>query len=184
MDEETRLVPVQFTNALTDANALSPVEVAEVATKIVAAFDLIASLVPDLRTPHSSTARKVRGARTVSREVVVSILAMVEAASRVLPPDLVNVERAHEVLEHDHNFRVLDERIERFRDQVRYTIEARWAEVVQECMAAYSIVKGHAKDPRYADLAAHIEIISGHLGRTNATTSKKTKKAKAKTPSS
>lgn len=63
MSQETRLVPVQVTSALTNEKTatLAPVALDEVSTKIVAAIDLIASLIPDLRTPHPSTEKKVRG---------------------------------------------------------------------------------------------------------------------------
>ena len=58
------------------------------------------------------------------------------------------------MLDFDHNFRVLDERIERLRRQVTYTAEARWAEVTQEVLNAYDAAKRYAKNPCYADLAA------------------------------
>jgi hypothetical protein len=60
----------------------------------------------------------MRGARTVPREAVVSIVAMVEAWPGMLA-NMLDTVRAREVLELDHNFRVLDERIERLRRQVK-----------------------------------------------------------------
>lgn len=51
MDEENRLVPAGLT-------ALAPVAIDELATKVVAAIDLIAAIIPDLRTPHPATARR------------------------------------------------------------------------------------------------------------------------------
>jgi len=59
---------------------------------------MIAAVIPDLRKPHPATAKKVRGARTVPREAVSSIVAVVEAPpvlQNVLPLD---IDRAHEVL--------------------------------------------------------------------------------------
>jgi hypothetical protein len=182
MDEETRLVRTQVTSAVANADAdttaLAPVTVAEVATKIVAALDVIAALIPDLRTPHPRTARKVRGARTVSREAVASIVAMVESSHALQEMNLLDTARGHEVLELDDNFRILDERLERLRAQVRYTVEARWAELVSKSMDAYYMANRLAKDPRYADLAAHLATIRRHLGRTNGATGKRRKDAK------
>jgi hypothetical protein len=178
MDEENRLVPVQLSRALADAetNALAPVAIEELATKVVAALDLIAAIIPDLRTPHPATAKKVRGARTVPSEAVLSIVAMVESSRVLQSMNLLDTGRAHEVLECDDGFRVLDERLERLRGQVRYTIEARWAEIVSAAMDAYHMARRLAKEPRYADLAAHVAIIRRHLDRTNGTTGKKQKK--------
>ena len=79
MNDETRLVPVRDERALTEAEPTAPVPVSvdELATKVVDALDMIAAIIPDLRTPHPATAKQVRGGRTVSREAVNSIVAMV-----------------------------------------------------------------------------------------------------------
>lgn len=185
MDEETRLVPAQVTSALTNAETatLVPVAVDEVSTKIVAAIDLIASLIPDLRTPHPLTAKKVRGGRTVPREAVLAVIAMVESSAVIRSMNLFDPQHGREVVELDDGYRVLDERLERLRRQVRYTVEARWAEVASTAMDAYMMAKKLARQPRYADLAAHVAIIGRHLGRSNASTAKtKKKQQKQKDP--
>ncbi|HTD84856.1 MAG TPA: hypothetical protein VK648_13795 [Gemmatimonadaceae bacterium] len=178
MDEETRLVPVQDESALTENETavLVPMAVGEVATKIIAALDMIAALVPDLRKPHPATAKKVRGARTVPREAVSSIVAMVEASpllQGVLP---MKIDRAHEVLGSADAYRLLGERLDLLRSQVKYTAEARWAEVVAQAMQAYVIASTLAEDPKEAELAAHVATIRRHLGRRNAATGKRKKK--------
>jgi hypothetical protein len=178
MSEETRVVPAQVTEALTDAKTttLVPVGVDEVSTKIVAAIDLIASLIPDLRTPHPLTAKKVRGGRTVPREAVLAVIAMVEASGVMRSMNLFDPAHGREVVELDDGYRLLDERLERLRRQVRYTVEARWAEVASNAMDAYMMAKKLAKQERYADLAAHVATIARHLDRTNGTTAKRKKK--------
>ena len=182
MSQETRLVPVQVTSALTNEKTatLAPVALDEVSTKIVAAIDLIASLIPDLRTPHPSTAKKVRGGRTVSREAVLAIIAMVESSSLIRSLNLFDPAHGREVVELDDGYRVLDERLERLRRQVRYTVEARWAEVASDAMSAYMMAKRFARQPQYADLAEHVAIIRRHLDRSNGSTAKKKKTEKEK----
>jgi hypothetical protein len=177
MDEENRLVPTQVRTALEGAGtrAVTPVAVDEVSTKVVAALDIIAALIPDLRTPHPATAGKVRGARTVPREAILSILAMVESSPAIREMNLLDTGRAHEVLELDDGFRILDERLERLRAQVRYTVEARWAELVAQAMDVYFLANKLAKKPEHADLAAHVAIIRRHLDRRNAATGKRKK---------
>lgn len=177
MTEETRLVPAHVPHALAnvDLTALTPVAVEELTTTVIAALNVIAAIIPDLRTPHPKTAKKVRGARTVPREAIIAIVAMVESSRVLQSMPLLDTERAREVLDHDYGFRVLDERIEMLRKQIRYTLEARWAEVAMDAMNAYHMAKKLAKDPRYAELAAHIDTIRRHLGRTNK---KKTKDPK------
>jgi hypothetical protein len=179
MSKETRLVPSQAPHALShiDIASLAPVTLEELTTTVIAGLNIIAAIIPDLRVPHPATKKKVRGARTVPREAVISIIAMVEASLVLQGMQILNLARAREVVEHDHGFRVLDERIEMLRKQVRYTMEARWAEVTSEAMAAYHVAKRLAKDPRYAELAAHLDTIRRHLGRKNGTTAKKQKTA-------
>jgi hypothetical protein len=175
MNQETRLVPAQVTSALTNGEpaTLAPVALEEVSTKIVAAIDLIASLIPDLRRPHPSTEKKVRGGRTVPREAVLAIIAMIEAEGAIREMNLLDPEHGREVVELDDGYRLLDERLERLRRQVRYTVEARWAEVATGAMDAYMMAKKLARQPRYAGLAAHVAIIGRHLDRSNGSRAKK-----------
>lgn len=174
MDEETRLVPQQLTAALADSepDALAPLSIDEL-PKLMAALDMLAALIPDLRKPHPETARKVRGARTVPREAVVSILAMAEASPSL--PQIMDLERTHEVLDSTDAFRLLGERLEMLQAQVKYTLEARWAEAVAPAMATYFIADRLAKKPENADLAPHVATIRRHLGRRNGATGKRKK---------
>ena len=162
-DDETRLVPT----------AAVPVAVEELAAKVVAAPDMIAGIIPDLRKPHPATAKKVRGARTVSREAVSSIIAMVEASPVLQNMNTMNTERAREVLSSADAYRLLGERLDMLRAQVKYTAEARWAEVVAQAMHAYTMASILADDPKDAELAAHVATIRRHLGRRNAATGKR-----------
>jgi hypothetical protein len=137
---------------------------------------MIAAVIPDLRKPHPATAKKVRGARTVPREAVSSIVAMVEATpvlQDVLPLD---IDRAHEVLGSTDVYRLLGERAEVLCAQIKYTGEARWAEVVGQAMQAFAIASTMAEDPEEAELAAHVATVRRHLGRRNAATGKRKKK--------
>jgi hypothetical protein len=56
---------------------------------------------------------------------------------------------------------------------VKYTAEARWAELTAEAMAAYGIAGVFAKKQKDAHLAAHLATIRRHLGRRNGATRKK-----------
>lgn len=179
MDEETKLVPTRTAITIAEGASLPvPVALDELTTKVVAALDVIASIIPDLRKPHPATAKKVRGARTVSREAVVSIIAMVEAHPRLQSLARMDTARAHEVVESRDDFRVLAERLSVLHNQVKYTIEARWAEVVKEAMLAFEIASALSTSPKEGELAAHLATIRGHLGRRNATTGKRTKEPK------
>lgn len=179
MKDETRLVPAQDESALIEPETTAPVPVAidELATKLVTALDMLAAIIPDLRKPHPATAKKVRGARTVSRQAVRSIVAMVESSPVLQKMKKMNTERAREVLSSADAYRIVGERLDRLCAQVKYTAEARWAEVVAEAIHLYSLASVLAEND--AELAAHIAVIRRHLGRRNAATKKRKKDGQA-----
>jgi len=82
MDDETRLVPAHDRAALVKQKRPRPFLWASTSwrPKVIAALDVLAAIIPDLRTPHPATVRKVRGARTIPREAVSSIVAMTDAS--------------------------------------------------------------------------------------------------------
>ena len=184
MDDETRLITTGDSRALavSETTAIVPVAVDELATKVIAALDLLAAIIPDLRKPHPETAPKVRGARTVSREAVTSIVAMVEASPALQTLKTMDTERAHEILSSSDAYRLVAERLEMLLTQVKYTSEARWAEVAAEAMSSYhmaGILARRGRDSERGELAAHLATIRKHLGRRNAATGKKKKEPKA-----
>ena len=154
--------------------ALATVALDELATKVIAALDVIAAIIPDLRKPHPATRAKVHSGRTVSREAVVSIIAMVESSKALQRMKVMDTGHAREVVQSRDDYRLLAERLEELHAQVKFTIEARWAEVAREAMRAFRMAAAIAdKDPREGELSAHLETIRRHLGRRNAATGKK-----------
>lgn len=170
MDEETQLAvaPDSSSPALTDAE--------RTAATIVAALDIIASRL-NLETPHPKTSRRVRGSRTVSPEFISSLIATVEAQQQLQTIGTFDTEKARLVLQTRDALRIVAERVAMLLASVNYTIEARWAEVVHAGMGTFRIATAMAEDPANAEMAAHVETLRRHLGRTNKP--KKPKKAKA-----
>ena len=172
MDEETRLVPIQHGNTpAVEETAL--VDAGELAGTIVAALDVIASLIPNLRAPHPTTARRVRGARTISREAVRSIVAAVEALPNLRALTSFDTNRARYVLESMDDLRLVTERLAMLQTKLKFTVESHWAEVVVEALNAYGVARALASDPDETEAAAHVANIRRHLGRRNGATGKK-----------
>ena len=85
MDEDTQAIVRLESSALSETDAAQELAVhpaEEMAAGVSKVLELIAERL-ELEIPHPSTARRVRGARTVSREFVLSLMA---AADR--RPDL------------------------------------------------------------------------------------------------
>lgn len=184
MDEDTPAIVPLESNAPSEADAArelagSPLE--EMVLDVAKVMDLIAERL-ELETPHKSTAKRVRGARTAPRAFV---LALIAAADR--RPDFPGFKqfdraRARTVIQSDEPHRRLAERITMLLASVNYTIEARWAEVVSDAMTAFTIASIHAEDPKNAELAAEVENIRRHLGRKGKRKKKK-KETKTDEPS-
>ena len=90
----------------------------------------------------------------------------------------MDTDRAREVLSSADAYRLLGERLDLLRAQVRYTAEARWAEVVAEAVQAYSVASIMADNPREPELATRVETVRRHLGRRNGSTGKRKKEPK------
>lgn len=176
MDEETRdVVPLESsTPADADSSAIPAVLSSdEMAVEIVKVLDLIAARL-ELQTPHPSTAGHVRGGRTVPRDFVVSLLAAAERRPGS-PLARFDTARARGVVESGDALRMLSERTALFLASLKYTQEARWAEVAADALTAFSTASIIAKrNPRLTELAAEVENLRKLLRR------KGTKKKKAK----
>ena len=176
MEEETRAVVPRESSVAAEGEgsafaAVLPPD--QMAVEIVKILDLIAARL-ELQTPHPATASKVRGGRTVPREFVVSLLA---AAERRPDSELgrFDTARAREVLESGDALRVLSERTAMFLASLKYTYEARWAEVAADALTAFAAASIIAsRNPRLTELAAEVENLRKQLRR------KGTKKKKAK----
>jgi len=92
----------------------------------------------------------------------------------------MNTDRAREVVGSMDDYRLIAERLEKLLADVKYTAEARWAEVAAEAMHSLRIASACARDPNDSDLAAHVATVRRHLGRRNAATGKRKKEPKPK----
>lgn len=173
MDEDIRAIVPLVTQQL----AVHPPE--QVAAEVVKVLDFLTGRL-ELETPHPSTANRVRGARTVPREFVVSLIAAAESRPDLRLLGQFDSAAAREAMESVEACRLVAERMVLFLANLNYTIEARWARVVADAMGTFSLASIAAKDPKEADLAAEVENLRRQLGRSG--TRKKKKGAKTVEP--
>lgn len=159
MDEDTRLVPSERV-----APVLTPAE--ELAAQIVRAIDIVAARM-ELETPHPATAKRVRSARTVSREFVAAMIAAVEALPELQRLRSFDSAEAREVLQGRDPMRSVADRIAMLMASVNYTIEARWARIAGAALDTFRVASAMAVDTDNPELAAHVEVLRRHLGRKN-----------------
>jgi hypothetical protein len=182
--EETRLTASNEPSlpAATDrpaAVARRPPE--ELVPKVIEALDVLTEYL-GLETPNPATAKKVRGARTVSREFVVSMIALPEIGEHLGQLAEFDPERAREVLRARDALRIVGERMKIFQARLSYTIEAQWAEIVASALSTYQMANAIVEMPQHAELAPHLEILRQHLGRVNGSSKKGKRSRKRKKP--
>ena len=168
MDEETQLVAPEVSNSPATLSA------EQLAAQVIEALDLLSAWMA-LETPHPATARRVRGGRTVSREFVAAMIAAVEADPVLQGLRTFDTAEARDVLQSRDAGRVVADRVAMFLKSVNYTMEARWAKVAREALTTFNLATGLARDSKSAELAAHVENLRRHLGRTNKPKPKKKK---------
>jgi hypothetical protein len=147
----------------------------DLAVEVSRVLDVIASRM-QLQTPHPSTASHVRGGRTVPRDFVLSLLAAAERRPDDLLLQRFDTAAAREVLESTEAYRLVAERVALFLASVKYTIEARWADVAANAVNTFKVASIMAGDPNQAELAAEVENLRPKLGRKGPGKKKITKK--------
>lgn len=155
--------------AVTPLDTPSPTVTAaeRLANEIAEAIDALAARIPQLEAPHPSTATRVRGARTVSREFIVSMIAAVEAMPELQSIGTFDAEEARAALQFIDAFRPIADRLAALLASVNYTMASRRAKVANAAMTTYAVAKGLARDPDGAPLVAHLETLRRDLGRKN-----------------
>lgn len=139
----------------------------KLAAEIIEAIEAIAARIPRLEAPHPSTAAHVRGARTVSREFLASMIAAVEDRPELRGVGTFDVDEARDTLQFLDAFRPVADRVAALLASITYTMEARKAAVAAKAMNTYHVMKGLARDPGGAPLRPHLDALRRDLGRTN-----------------
>jgi hypothetical protein len=169
VDEETRLV------APLGGSSSVPASIEKLAANVLTALALISDHM-ELQSPHPETAGRVRGGRTVSREFVLALIAAIEARPELRELNLFDCNAAHEVLQANDATRVVADRLAMLLASVNYTMEARWAKIAHAALQTYRHASVLASLPENAALAAHIEILRRHLGRSHRSGTKKSRR--------
>jgi len=161
MEPELQLVsPVAEPHATITASEALAAEVRQ-------AIDALFQRIPRLEMPHPLTAPHVRGARTVSRQFIESMIAAVEQRPELQRLETFDLDEARETLQFNDAFRQIVDRLNTLVASINYTMEARKAKVAFDAMRTYAIAKGMARDPEGAELVPHLENLKRDLARRN-----------------
>jgi hypothetical protein len=155
--EETReVVPME--------SSVPALPIEELAAKVIGVLDMIEERMK-LDSPHPDTRNRVRGGRTVSRDVVVALIAAVESMPELQELETFDPAEARDVLEAGDAYRQVAQRMALLLASLNYTIEARWAKVASDALLTLGVAKRRARRPGAAKLAAVVETLVKLLGR-------------------
>ena len=180
-DEETRelvIAPKEAAATPADASVPALTEAEQLAAWVAAVLDGVAARIPDLRAPDPESVRRVRGARTISREFMTSMIAMVDTTPAVQALGTFDSDKARIALQNRDGLRMISERLAILQAKVNHTIEAQWADVAADASATYRMASALSKTYN-PELTPQIKVLRGHLRRKNTTKGKKKPKTEA-----
>lgn len=128
-----------------------------------------------LQIPHPKTARRVRGARMVSREFLHSMIVAAGQTPEVRELGTFDPDETLAVLQFNDAFRIFADRMEMLLGSIRYTMEARKANVAEAALHTYALLKVLARKKEYAHLGQIVESLSRDLGRKSGKAGRKAK---------
>lgn len=135
--------------------------------ELVDEMEALMERINGIQAPHKPIARRVRGARTVPRLFLESMIAAVEAYPEVRDLGTFDPDEAMAMLHFKDAFGNFADHMEMLVTSVRYTMEARWADVAAKALSTLAIMKGMSRDPRAAHLGQTVELLTRELGRKN-----------------
>jgi len=131
------------------------------------ALKAAAGLIEELQYPHPETRRSARGARTVSKEFVRSMAALVDNSELLQQLGIYQSPRARASLQFLEAFVPVLHRSQTFTEALSYTLEAVHADLVEEALQAYRVANAVTRRGKNAELAAQLRILKKILGRKN-----------------
>ncbi|HEX7150230.1 MAG TPA: hypothetical protein VF618_01995 [Thermoanaerobaculia bacterium] len=140
---------------LTDAQKL--------AWGFIKAIDELSTAIEGFKLPHPKTAKHVRGARTVSREFLNTMIFAARHAPRLGDVKTMDPDRAQAILEFNQAFRPVAQRVATFLKGLNFTIEAGKAQVVSEALTTYHVARGLAR--KHVELESYVHYMRRDLGR-------------------
>lgn len=160
MNKRIRLLPTTGTASPTETAA------ERLAAEMMEAIDAFAARIANLESPHPSTAAKVRGARTVPRPFITSLIAVMEAMPDLQAVGTFDTQEARATLQFNDAFRKVADRLAALTKSLNYTMEARLARVTKAAMITYTVAKGLGRKHDDPALPTYLATLRRDLGRT------------------
>jgi len=148
-----------------ESNLPSPTvtEQEQIADEVRSALDAIGALIPKLEQPHPSKMRGLRASRTVPKESIAQLIALVDQIEVLQRLGTFDVAEARETLQFIDAFRPIADQLAALLAALNFTMEARKARVVAAGLRTYAVAKSLARDDRSADIHSAIESLRSQM---------------------
>lgn len=137
-----------------------------IAAQFLQAFRAAAAMIPDLESPHSSTAGFVRAHTTAPMRFLSTVTLAVELNQELVALGRLDAASARDKLEYIAAFRPLLITITAFLRSFAFTINAHRAAVTAESLQVYGLAKALARSPRAAHLGPWVARMKEALGKS------------------
>ena len=137
----------------------------QVASEFMSALDKVLDLVPQLEMVHQSTAEFVHGRLNIPIEFLKTTIVAVEQEAELKALNKLDTAEGRDALQFFEAFRPVLDKLRVVRRTLKFTLDAKYANLAEDSLQVFAIAKGIARDPGSASVAAHVENMSRDLDR-------------------
>ena len=140
-------------------------------------IDKLAAKIPKLELHHRVSQNAIRAHSNIPRPflgtavVVTEDTPEIETAVTLVPSD------ARETLQYLDAMRVVDDRLDALRNNLRFNMMSRRAALALQALQVYALARSLARDPRNTKIAMHVENLKRDLGKRGRPRKKKGEEA-------
>jgi len=154
----------------------------EVAAQFIAALNAAIALIPAFEPRHPETVKFVKRYVSFADELITSAISAVENTPELAATKKLDVQKARETYQFMTAFRPAIDLVDNLSANLKFTYQARKAEVIADALRLFAAAKGLGHDPASAIVAAHAENMKRDLKRPARKTLKTGKTPAGKTP--
>ena len=153
----------------------------QIAANLSKALGELLVLIPNFVQSHPTTKGFVRTHQNVPIEFVATAIAAVDSNPELQGMPGFDVTQARDVLQFVEAFRPLMDKLTAAAKNLKFTIDARRAEINTGALQIYGIAKQVARDPQSTTVSSHVDNLKRDLGRTGVGRKRKVKVTAAPT---
>ena len=150
------------------------------ASELIAAFDQITTIMPQLEEAQIAIAKFTRGQLGIPERFCATAIAAVEQLPELLGMRTLDPSAARDTLQFLDAFRAVLDKGDAFHRNVKFTFDSRKAELIRDSLQVYYFAKGLARKTRNPELEAHIANMARDLGRRGLTKAQREERKAAK----